>query len=287
MEESKLRKQILLCGLLAILAVSAGFGQTKTARARQGKAASAPATGAEAQLKKLEREWFAAVVKNDAVTLNRLFADDFTAISSDGSVIGKADMVKMFSSGKFKLDEIKSEEFKLRLYGTTAIVNGRSTYFRDGKALGSSSHTEVWVKRAGVWKAVSWVSIPIKASVLGAKAMTTESGLKYEDIVVGTGASPQPGQQVTVNYTGMLEDGTKFDSSVDPAFNHVQPFKFNIGIGQVIKGWDEGVMTMKVGGKRKLVIPPQLGYGARGAGGVIPPNATLVFEVELLDTQAK
>jgi peptidylprolyl isomerase len=115
--------------------------------------------------------------------------------------------------------------------------------------------------------------------------MTTGSGLRYEDIVVGTGASPQPGQEVTVNYTGMLEDGTKFDSSVDPAFNHVEPFKFTIGVGRVIKGWDEGVMTMKVGGKRKLVIPPQLGYGSRGAGGVIPPNATLVFEVELLAAQ--
>lgn len=111
--------------------------------------------------------------------------------------------------------------------------------------------------------------------------MTTPSGLKYEDIVIGTGASPQPGHQVTVHYTGTLEDGTKFDSSVDRG----QPFTFQIGVGRVIKGWDEGVMTMKVGGKRKLVIPPQLGYGARGAGGVIPPNATLVFEVELLDTK--
>ena len=108
--------------------------------------------------------------------------------------------------------------------------------------------------------------------------MTTASGLKYEDIVVGTGASPQVGQDVTVHYTGMLEDGTKFDSSLDRG----QPFTFKIGVRQVIQGWDEGVMTMKIGGKRKLVIPPQLGYGARGAGGVIPPNATLVFEVELL-----
>ena len=108
--------------------------------------------------------------------------------------------------------------------------------------------------------------------------MTTSTGLKITDIVVGAGASPQTGQMVTVHYTGTLENGTKFDSSLDRG----QPFIFQIGMGRVIKGWDEGVMTMKVGGKRKLVIPPELGYGARGAGGVIPPNATLIFEVELL-----
>jgi peptidylprolyl isomerase len=110
-------------------------------------------------------------------------------------------------------------------------------------------------------------------------AVTTASGLKYVDVVVGKGASPRAGKQVTVHYTGTLENGTKFDSSVD----RNQPFSFIIGVGQVIKGWDEGVMTMKVGGKRKLIIPATLGYGARGAGGVIPPNATLLFDVELLD----
>ena len=108
--------------------------------------------------------------------------------------------------------------------------------------------------------------------------ITTESGLKYSDIVAGEGESPKPGQMVTVHYTGTLENGTRFDSSVDRG----QPFVFKIGVGQVIKGWDEGVMTMKPGGKRSLTIPPELGYGARGAGGVIPPNATLIFEVELL-----
>jgi peptidylprolyl isomerase len=108
--------------------------------------------------------------------------------------------------------------------------------------------------------------------------VTTESGLQYEDIVEGTGAMPQPGQRVTVHYTGTLEDGTKFDSSRD----RNRPFTFTIGVGQVIKGWDEGVATMRVGGQRKLVIPPELGYGTRGAGGVIPPNATLLFDVELL-----
>jgi FKBP-type peptidyl-prolyl cis-trans isomerase len=113
------------------------------------------------------------------------------------------------------------------------------------------------------------------------KEVTTASGLKYIDEVVGSGAAPRVGQTVVVHYTGWLTNGTKFDSSVD----RNQPFTFPLGQGQVIKGWDEGVATMKIGGKRKLTIPPELGYGARGAGGVIPPNATLVFEVQLLGVQ--
>jgi peptidylprolyl isomerase len=114
------------------------------------------------------------------------------------------------------------------------------------------------------------------------KMQKTASGLQYEDTVVGTGASPATGQTCVMHYTGWLwvdgAKGKKFDSSVDRG----QPFEFKIGRGQVIKGWDEGVATMKVGGKRTLLIPPDLGYGSRGAGGAIPPNATLVFDVELL-----
>jgi peptidylprolyl isomerase len=108
--------------------------------------------------------------------------------------------------------------------------------------------------------------------------IVTPSGLKYIDEVVGTGESPTKGKSVKVHYTGRLTDGKKFDSSVDRG----DPFVFSIGVGQVIKGWDEGVMSMKVGGKRQLIIPPDLGYGARGAGGAIPPNAELIFDVELL-----
>jgi peptidylprolyl isomerase len=110
---------------------------------------------------------------------------------------------------------------------------------------------------------------------------TTPSGLQYEDIVVGEGASPTKSRSVSVHYTGTLTDGSKFDSSRDRG----RPFTFTIGDGQVIKGWDEGVMDMKVGGRRILTIPSALGYGAQGAAGVIPPNATLIFDVELLGVQ--
>lgn len=108
--------------------------------------------------------------------------------------------------------------------------------------------------------------------------ITTASGLQYEDITVGSGATATAGKMVTVHYTGWLTNGSKFDSSKD----RNDPFQFHLGAGEVIRGWDEGVQGMQVGGTRKLTIPASLGYGARGAGGVIPPNATLVFEVELL-----
>jgi FKBP-type peptidyl-prolyl cis-trans isomerase len=117
------------------------------------------------------------------------------------------------------------------------------------------------------------------------KPMKTASGLEIIDTVVGTGASPETGQSCSMHYTGWLyidgKKGAKFDSSLDRG----SPFSFKIGVKQVIGGWDEGVASMKVGGKRTLIIPPEPGYGARGAGGVIPPNATLIFDVELLDVK--
>jgi peptidylprolyl isomerase len=147
-------------------------------------------------------------------------------------------------------------------------------------------------------RATALVTLALATSVAGAlavasttafaeaaKTMTTPSGLQISDSKVGTGATPKKGQTCVMHYTGWLYEngakGKKFDSSVDRG----QPFEFPIGTGRVIAGWDEGVATMKVGGKRTLIIPPALGYGARGAGGVIPPNATLIFDVELIDVK--
>ena len=139
------------------------------------------------------------------------------------------------------------------------------------------------------WLLLTVVAFAFAASLHSARAqqgnrMTTNSGLQIIDTTVGTGASPA-GKTAVVHYTGWLYEngakGKKFDSSVDRG----QPFEFPVGAGRVIRGWDEGVATMKVGGKRTLIIPPEMGYGARGAGGVIPPNATLVFEVDLISSK--
>jgi FKBP-type peptidyl-prolyl cis-trans isomerase len=147
-------------------------------------------------------------------------------------------------------------------------------------------NTRVWVVQAALLLSLSSGSIAadnqeIKKETknMAEQTVTTESGLTYLDMTVGTGRLAELGDTASVHYTGWLADGKKFDSSVD----RKEPFSFRLGAGQVIKGWDEGVMGMKIGGKRKLTIPPQLGYGERGAGGVIPPNATLTFDVELLD----
>ena len=135
-------------------------------------------------------------------------------------------------------------------------------------------------------KAESTATSTQETSAMTSSSNSTE--LQKNDIVVGTGREAEPGFNVTVHYTGWLYDaakadhkGEKFDSSVD----RKEPFKFDLGAGQVIQGWDEGFAGMKIGGKRTLVIPPEMGYGARGAGGVIPPNATLIFDVELLDVK--
>ena len=143
-------------------------------------------------------------------------------------------------------------------------------------------------RRVALATTLSLVATGVTAMSEAANAQpvtTTPSGLKFIDLKVGAGPSPKPGQTCVMNYTGWLYEngnkGKKFDSSLD----RNQPFSFPIGQHQVIAGWDEGVAPMKVGGKRTLIIPPELGYGARGAGGVIPPNATLIFDVELLSVK--
>jgi FKBP-type peptidyl-prolyl cis-trans isomerase FkpA len=124
-----------------------------------------------------------------------------------------------------------------------------------------------------------------KSASMMDKIITTNSGLQMQDEVMGTGTAAVAGQMVSVNYTGTFTDGKAFDSNVDPNFNHVEPFSFVLGAGNVIPGWDEGVAGMKVGGKRKLTIPPELGYGSQDYG-PIPGNSTLIFEVELLDVKS-
>ena len=151
------------------------------------------------------------------------------------------------------------------------------TIIRRASVLGALSLTTVL--------AVTETAFHSATAQTAGKTMTTASGLQITDSKVGAGATPKPGQTCVMHYTGWLYEngvkGKKFDSSVD----RNEPFEFPIGQRKVIAGWDEGVATMKVGGKRTLIIPPQLGYGARGAGGVIPPNATLMFDVELLDVK--
>jgi peptidylprolyl isomerase len=262
-------KSLLTTVLMVVVFTAGAIGQT----AKRAPNPASPAT----DLAKAQRNFFDALVGRDAAKLNLILSSDFREVASDGRLFDRKEFLAYVASSDFDFDSITGSEFNVRVYGQTAVVGGVFVCTSQGKPLPERRYTMVWVRRPGKWQLVSWQSSILRVK---GKLVTTESGLQYEDIVVGTGVSPTPGQNVSVHYTGTLENGTKFDSSVDRG----QPFQFRIGTGRVIKGWDEGVMSMRVGGKRKLIIPPALAYGSRSMG-PIPPNSTLIFEVELLGVE--
>lgn len=260
--------------------------QTRTRRTARGRATTAAAAGVGNSLKDLDRRWAEAFKNRDRVALDRILDDEFIFTDDEGKIANKTQYIDAVMN-VVKLDSYSLEDMTARVYGDTAVITGRfiGTLKINGKeASGAFRFTDTFARRLRRWRVVASQDTRIQKRNAKDTAMptgvevTTNSGLRFIDSVIGAGESPKPGQMVTVHYTGTLENGTKFDSSVD----RNEPLTFPIGVGRVIKGWDEGVMTMRIGGKRKLIIPPQLGYGARGKGGVIPPNATLIFEVELL-----
>jgi ketosteroid isomerase-like protein len=267
--------------LLVLVAASVAVPQTKgkrTGRNRQNKPSVA---NIEQALRDLELQWNEAFKNRDRDALRRILDDQFIFTDDDGQVSNKTQYIDSVMQA-IKVESYKLDDLTVRVYGDTCVVAGRWTgkFTVDGKnASGEFRYTDTFVRRLGGWRVVASQDTRIqkRGGVVG-EEITTPSGLKYVDLVIGAGESPKPGQIVTVHYTGTLENGNKFDSSVDRG----QPFNFPIGTGRVIRGWDEGVMTMKVGGKRKLIIPSELAYGPSGRPPVIPPNSTLIFEVELL-----
>ncbi|MEN3332059.1 MAG: peptidylprolyl isomerase [Blastocatellia bacterium] len=274
-------KRILIAVLFITFIAALAVAQSKGRRAG-GNRAKPRAGGVEQSLIDVARQWAEALKNGDQEKLKRMLADNFIFTDDESNVYDKAKYLE--ASKAVQVESYHLDDLAACVEGNAGVVTGRWT----GKVIVNGKHgggaarfTDTYVKRAGRWVVLASheTRISPKDNAMS-NAISTPSGLKYTDEVVGTGASPSPGQMVTVHYTGTLENGMKFDSSVDRG----QPYTFQIGVGRVIKGWDEGVMTMKVGGKRRLIIPPQLGYGVGGRGR-IPPNATLIFDVELIDVK--
>jgi ketosteroid isomerase-like protein len=275
-------RRILALVLFVTFITSFALAQARGRRPASNRARAGAATSEQALLE-TERRWAEALKSRDQQAISRMLADNFIFTDENGKVYDKAQYLEGIA--QMQIESYKLDDMTARTSGAAGVVcgvwTGKAT--AGGKdASGAFRFTDTFVQRGS-----RWVVLASHETQLGQKGnaagneVTTPSGLKYIDEVVGTGLSPATGQRVTVHYTGWLENGTKFDSSYD----HGGTFTFQIGIDPIIKGWVEGLMTMKVGGKRKLIIPPQLGYGARGAGNVIPPNATLIFEVELISIQ--
>lgn len=263
--------------LLILAASSMGTAQIKSKATSKSRQTRPGAASAEQSLRAAGHQWMEAFKNRDQAALNRILDDQFIFTDVAGQVFNKTQYIDA-AVRVIKIESYAMDDVMVRVIGDTGVVTGRWTgkITIDGKTAAEDvRYTDTFVRRLGKWRVVA-----SQDTKMLPQQVTTASGLKYIDLVIGTGESPKTGQMITVHYTGTFEDGIKFDSSVDRG----QPITFPIGVGRVIKGWDEGLMTMKVGGKRKLIIPSDLAYGARGRTG-IPPNKTLVFEVELLGLQ--